>query len=103
MLYGRYDGTAVRYNGVDHQFIRDENVLFVYDGERMEAGTIKMIRDQVLVKVSRRGRGRPSPPSSGSMVVSGSAVGGLVVASYGACDPYRRDCLMSRVGRPLLR
>lgn len=51
VLYGKYDGTAVDYMGVDHQFVRDQDILFVYSGERMEPDTIKMIRDQILVKV----------------------------------------------------
>lgn len=51
MLYGKYDGTAVNYMDGDHQFIRDENILFVYAGEKMEPATIKMIRDEILVKV----------------------------------------------------
>lgn len=51
VLYGEYDGTPVMYNGADHQFIRDDNILFVYSGERMAPETIKMISDQVLVKV----------------------------------------------------
>lgn len=40
--------------GVDHQFVRDQDILFVYSGERMEPGTIKMIRDELLVKVGER-------------------------------------------------
>lgn len=51
VLYGKFDGTAVNYNGEDHQFLRDDNILFVYAGERMEPDTIKMIRDEILVKV----------------------------------------------------
>lgn len=51
MLYGKYDGTAADYMGVDHQFVRDQDILFVYSGERMQPDTIKMIRDQLLVKV----------------------------------------------------
>ena len=51
MLYGKFDGTAVDYMSEDHQFLRDDNILFVYAGERMEPDTIKMIRDEILVKV----------------------------------------------------
>ncbi|CAM9665917.1 unnamed protein product [Scytosiphon promiscuus] len=51
VLYGEYDGTAVDYMGADHQFVRDQDILFVYSGERMQPDTIKMIRDQLLVKV----------------------------------------------------
>lgn len=52
MLYGKFDGTAVDYMGADYQFVRDQDILFVYSGERMQPDTIKMIRDQLLVKVS---------------------------------------------------
>ncbi|CAN0230373.1 unnamed protein product [Pylaiella littoralis] len=51
VLYGEYDGTAVDYMGADHQFVRDQDILFVYSGERMEPDTIKMIRDELLVKL----------------------------------------------------
>ncbi|CAN0355457.1 unnamed protein product, partial [Hapterophycus canaliculatus] len=51
VLYGEYDGTPVDYMGADHQFVRDQDILFVYSGERMQPDTIKMIRDQLLVKV----------------------------------------------------
>jgi Chaperonin 10 Kd subunit len=52
VLYGKYDGTAVKYDGKEHQFIRDTDILFVYDGEKMSPDSIKMIRDQILVEVS---------------------------------------------------
>lgn len=52
VLYGKFDGTAVDYMGADHQFVRDQDILFVYSGEKMQPDTIKMIRDQLLVKVS---------------------------------------------------
>ncbi|CAN0003006.1 unnamed protein product [Ascophyllum nodosum] len=51
VLYGKYDGTAVDYMGEDHQFVRGQDILFVYAGERMQPDTIKMIRDEILVKV----------------------------------------------------
>eukprot|EP00752_Nemacystus_decipiens_P002485 g2337.t1 len=51
VLYGKFDGTAVDYMGADHQFVRDQDILFVYSGEKMQPDTIKMIRDQLLVKV----------------------------------------------------
>lgn len=51
VLYGKFDGTAVDYMGEDHQFVRDDNILFVYSGERMQPDTVKMIRDEILVKV----------------------------------------------------
>lgn len=51
MLYGKFDGTAVDYMKADHQFVRDQDILFVYSGEKMQPDTIKMIRDQLLVKV----------------------------------------------------
>jgi Chaperonin 10 Kd subunit len=55
VLYGKYDGTAVKYDGKEHQFIRDSDILFVYDGEKMSPDSIKMIRDQILVEVRTSG------------------------------------------------
>lgn len=54
MLYGKFDGTAVTYMDEDHQFVRDDNILFVYSGDRMSPDTVKMIRDEILVKVYHR-------------------------------------------------
>ncbi|CAM9308173.1 unnamed protein product, partial [Choristocarpus tenellus] len=51
VLYGEFDGTAVNYMNTDYQFVRDNNILFVYSGEQMDLSTIKMIRDEILVKV----------------------------------------------------
>lgn len=50
-MYGKYDGTEVKYMGKDYQFVRDDDLLFVYSGEKMKPDTIKMIRNEILVKV----------------------------------------------------
>eukprot|EP00611_Tribonema_gayanum_P028419 TRINITY_DN7303_c0_g1_i1.p2 TRINITY_DN7303_c0_g1~~TRINITY_DN7303_c0_g1_i1.p2 ORF type:complete len:146 (-),score=55.37 TRINITY_DN7303_c0_g1_i1:341-778(-) len=51
VLYGKFDGTKLEYDGKDHQFIRDTDVLFVYSGDAMTPETIKMMGDQILVEV----------------------------------------------------
>jgi chaperonin GroES len=50
VLYGEYRGTACKYNGKDHQFVRDEDIMFVYSGDTVTPESVKMIGDQILVK-----------------------------------------------------
>ncbi|CAM9675277.1 unnamed protein product [Chrysoparadoxa australica] len=52
VLYGKYDGTSLQYDGKPHQFVRDQDIIFVYDGETMTEKNIKMINDQILVRVT---------------------------------------------------
>lgn len=32
VLYGKFDGTAIKYNGDDHALIRDDDILFKFAG-----------------------------------------------------------------------
>ena len=35
VLYGKFDGAKVNYNGVEHTLIRDEDILLTYTGEEL--------------------------------------------------------------------
>ena len=54
VLYGKYSGTSIVYDGKSHQFVRDEDVMFVYSGDKATPETVKMIGDQILVEVNER-------------------------------------------------
>lgn len=52
VIYGKYDGTELKYNGVNHQMIKDDDVLLYYSGS--EAATlenVECVKDQVLIKL----------------------------------------------------
>jgi len=51
VLYGKYDGTELRYNDVDHQLIRDDDVLLKYSGDKATIENVTPVKDQVLIKL----------------------------------------------------
>lgn len=52
VLYGKYDGTPVKYNGEDHQLIRDDDVLLAWEGD-FSVDTVRPVRDRILVTVQK--------------------------------------------------
>lgn len=52
VLYGKYDGTEVEYNGNKHTLIRDDDILVKYTGDELNLESADVIRDNVLVSVS---------------------------------------------------
>jgi chaperonin GroES len=51
VLYGKYDGTELRYNDLDHQLIKDDDVLLKYTGDRATLANVTPVKDQVLIKL----------------------------------------------------
>jgi len=51
VLYGKYDGSKIDYNGEEHTLIRDEDILLSYKGGEMTLEDIEPAWDQVVVKV----------------------------------------------------
>lgn len=51
VLYGKYDGTELKYNEADHQLIKDDDVLLRYSGEKATFDNVIPVKDQVLVKL----------------------------------------------------
>ena len=51
VIYGKYDGTELRYNDINHQLIKDDDVLLKYSGENPTLDTVECIKDQVLIKL----------------------------------------------------
>jgi len=60
VIYGKFDGTKVEYDGTDHTFIRDDDVLVVYSGDEVTLSNLRLIRDQVLVKLEKEEDATPS-------------------------------------------
>jgi len=52
VVYGKYDGTEIEFNGSKHTLIRDDDVLVKYAGDELSLETADVISDNVLVAVS---------------------------------------------------
>mmetsp|Transcript_34565 Transcript_34565/g.35240 ORF Transcript_34565/g.35240 Transcript_34565/m.35240 type:complete len:245 (+) Transcript_34565:105-839(+) len=49
VLYGKYDGIELKYNDVNHQLIKDDDVLLTYTGDEATLDSVECVKDQVLV------------------------------------------------------
>jgi len=54
VLYGKFDGRPVNYNGEECQVIRDDDVLLAYRGLTMKLDNVIPIRDYVLIEVEKK-------------------------------------------------
>jgi len=54
VLYGKFDGTSVKYCGTDHQLIENGDILLSWAGDAaMSLGNVKCVADNVLVQVTK--------------------------------------------------
>lgn len=54
VLYGKFDGTSVKYCGGDHQLIKDDDILLSWGGDdTMSLATVACVADNVLVQVTK--------------------------------------------------
>ena len=95
VLYGKFDGAKVNYDGVEHTLIRDEDILLTYTGEELTLAGATPMSDRMLVKVAKEGEatasgimvaptsGGSSKPSEGEVV----AVGNGKIAANGSPVP----------------
>lgn len=47
VMYSKYAGKRIKYNGYDHSFITDDDLLLVFEGEKVTPDSLKMVKDQV--------------------------------------------------------
>jgi chaperonin GroES len=50
VVYGKYDGTEVKYNDEPHTLIRDDDILVKFKGDKLTLESCDVIRDACLVK-----------------------------------------------------
>ena len=83
VLYGKYDGSQVEYNGRVHQLIRDDDVLLTYDGEDVTLETAIPTKDNILVELPIKENatvaGLVVSASSNENIISASADYGKVI------------------------
>ena len=53
VLYGKFDGMSIAYDGIPHVLIRDEDVLLTWQGPEMTVAAVQTVRDRILVKVKK--------------------------------------------------
>lgn len=51
VLYGKYDGTEIKYNGEKHMLIRDDDILVKYTGSEITLESAQTVNDYILVQV----------------------------------------------------
>ena len=64
VIYGKYDGTEMRYNDVNHQLIKDDDVLLKYTGNDLKFANCEPVKDQVMIKL----KGKDATSASGIIV-----------------------------------
>lgn len=83
VIYGKYDGTELRYNDVDHQLIKDDDILLKYKGDKGTIDNVECVKDQVLVKL---------PPKEDK------STSGIIITTPGTKEK-RRDCgVVAKIG-----
>jgi len=83
VIYGKYDGTELRYNDIDHQLIKDDDILLKFNGDKGTLENVQCVKDQVLVKL---------PPKE----EKNSA--GIIVNTPGAKEKRRDYGVVAKVG-----
>ena len=53
VLYGKFDGTRLKYNEEDMQMIRDDDIMLYYSGAQMTLENVTPCRDYLLVKIQK--------------------------------------------------
>lgn len=50
VIYGKYDGSEMKYNDANHQLIKDDDVLLKYTGGDALLSNVECVKDQVLIR-----------------------------------------------------
>ena len=70
VLYGKFDGRPVEYNGDECQMIYDDNVLLYYTGVTLKYETATPVRDWVLIALEDKYGDAPMQTSSGVVIAA---------------------------------
>jgi len=72
VVYGKYDGTEVDYDGETHTLIQDSDILVKFTGGELTLDNADVVSDNVLVKVEDN----EEETSSGLLIAATSKKGG---------------------------
>ena len=70
VLYGKFDGRPVEYNGEECQMIRDDDVLLYYTGVSLKYESAVPVRDYVLIALEDKFGDGPLQTSSGVVIAA---------------------------------
>lgn len=83
VIYGKYDGTEIKIDGVTHSLIRDDDILVKFKGDTLSLDNVETVNNCVLVHVVTReeetsgglilgtSKSNESRPSTGTVVKVG--------------------------------
>jgi chaperonin GroES len=77
VMYGKYEGTELKYNNQNHQLIKDDDVLLTYHGDVLNLASLKCAQDNVLIKLPAKDE------VLGSGIIISTASNGPKRADYG--------------------
>ena len=94
VLYGKFDGTSVKYCGEDHQLIRDDDVLLAWSEGDMTLENVRCISDRILISVSKV----EDTTVSGLALAPGAAEPGATMIANFLGRPPNEDAYFKRLG-----
>jgi chaperonin GroES len=72
VIYGKYDGSELKYNDVNHQLIKDDDVLLTYPGNgEATLENVQCVKDQILVRLPEKSEG-----TAGGIIINTAASDG---------------------------
>jgi chaperonin GroES len=72
VVFGKYDGTELDYNGEKHTLIRDDDILVKYTGSKLTLESADVTSDNILVYVEKK----EEETSGGLLIAASSSKGG---------------------------
>lgn len=51
VIYGKYDGSELKYNDINHQLIKDDDVLLKYSGDDALLANVECVKDQIMIRL----------------------------------------------------
>ena len=85
VMYGKYDGSELKYNGIPHQLIKDDDVLLTYPkGAEATVANVEPVKDQILIKLPAK---------------EAANLSGIIIATPSEGDKKRADYgVVTKVG-----
>lgn len=83
VIYGKYDGTEMKYNDANHQLIKDDDVLLKYTGSEPTFANCQPVKDQVMIRLPGKEAAAASGIILGSLDSKDKKVDCGVVAKIG--------------------
>jgi chaperonin GroES len=83
VIYGKYDGTELKYNDLNHQLIKDDDVLLKYVGDDVTLATVSCVKDQIMIEL---------PPKEEANTA------GIIISTPGAKEKRADHGIVTKVG-----